>query len=72
MRRMDFLSGASMREHESTAHARESMRALKEYYDLKEPVLSDFYQPSEDQKDRELIFVALGMSAVLFLSWKLW
>ena len=28
-----------------------------------EPVISDFYTPSDDQKDREIAFVLLGMTA---------
>ena len=36
-----------------------------------EPTLADFYEPSEDQKDREIAFVILGMGAVGFVTYKL-
>ena len=35
-----------------------------------EPKLSDFYMPSEDQKNREIVFVILGMSGVAVLAYK--
>ena len=28
------------------------------------PVLSDFYTPSDDQRERELVFIALGMAGI--------
>ena len=34
-----------------------------------EPVLADFYTPSDDQKNRELVFVALGMTVVGASAW---
>lgn len=74
-KRMDFLIEQMRKEQHSTEEFRESHEAMREYYELKnekEPVLSDFYVPSEDQKDRELLFVTIGMSLVLFLGWKLW
>ena len=36
------------------------------------PQLSDFYTPSNDQKERELIFVALGMAAVGFAAYEIY
>jgi len=36
------------------------------------PQLSDFYTPSDDQKERELIFVALGMAAIGFASYEIY
>ena len=36
------------------------------------PQLSDFYTPSNDQKDRELIFIALGMAAIGFASYEIY
>ena len=72
-KRMDFLSEQSRKEQHSVEQSRDSYEAMKEYYNLtEEPTLSDFYTPSEDQKDREILFVTIGMSLVLFLSWKLW
>lgn len=36
-----------------------------------EPTLSDFYVPSDDQKDREITFVILGMGATALVAYKL-
>ncbi|MCG7951627.1 MAG: hypothetical protein N0E56_10455 [Candidatus Thiodiazotropha endolucinida] len=36
-----------------------------------EPQLSDFYQPSDDQKEREIAFIILGMAATGFVAYKL-
>jgi hypothetical protein len=36
-----------------------------------EPQLSDFYTPSNDQKDREIVFVVLGMAATGLVAYKL-
>ena len=36
-----------------------------------EPELEDFYVSSEDQKAREILFVALGMGVVGYLSYEL-
>ena len=36
-----------------------------------EPQLSDFYTPSDDQKDREIAFVVLGMAATGLVAYKL-
>ena len=47
--------------------------AMREYHDVfgrelfplpQEPVLSDFYTPSNEQHDRELVFVALSMIGI--------
>jgi hypothetical protein len=39
--------------------------------DLREPVLSDFYTPSDDHKTRELVFITLGSLAVGAIAWRL-
>ena len=36
------------------------------------PQLSDYYTPSNDQKERELIFIALGMAAIGFASYEIY
>ena len=36
-----------------------------------EPLLSDIFDPSDDQKDREIAFVILGMAAVGLAAYKL-
>ena len=35
------------------------------------PSLSDFYTPSEDQKNREIAFIVGGMVVTGFVAWKL-
>ena len=35
------------------------------------PELSDFYTPSEDQKNRELVFIVGGMALTGFIAYKL-
>ena len=37
----------------------------------KQPVISDFYVPSESQKDREIAFIILGMSILGVVVYKL-
>ena len=36
-----------------------------------EPQLSDFYTPSNDQKDREIVFVVLGMAATGLVAYRI-
>ena len=36
-----------------------------------EPTLADFYVPSDDQKDREITFIILGMAATGLVAYKL-
>ena len=36
-----------------------------------EPTLSDFYMPSDDQKDRKIAFVIAGMAVVRLVTYKL-
>ena len=36
-----------------------------------EPQLSDFYIPTDDQKDREIAFVILGMGVTMLVAYKL-
>ena len=36
----------------------------------KEPELSDFYTPSQDQMNHELVFITLGFGATSFITYK--
>ena len=36
-----------------------------------EPQLSDFYEPSDDQKDREITFVVLGVAATGLVAYEI-
>jgi len=82
--RLDWLNQQLQRENHSLSTFQDVNSALAEYAqvfgqdrataasaDLREPVLSDFYAPSDDHKTRELIFVALGGLAAGAVVWKL-
>ena len=80
--RLDFLNERLKKEHHAEQTFNSVDQAMKEYYyvtggDTKlsplppEPVLSDFYTPSEDQKNREIVFIILGMGLTGFIAWKL-
>ena len=54
-------------------------RAAQQYYLLtseklppieKEPELSDFYHPSEGQKNAEIAFIIIAMGGVTYIIWK--
>ena len=78
--RLDFINEQLQKEHHAVQTFDDVDQAMKEYYyitgkDLQalppKPTLSDFYTPSEDQKDREIAFIVLGMTATGFIAWKL-
>ena len=55
-------------------------QAMKQYYYITckqldplppEPKLRDYYAPSADQQNRELLFIVAGMAATGFLAYKL-
>lgn len=78
--RLDFINEQLQKEHHAVQTFDDVDQAMKEYYyitgkDLQalppRPVLSDFYTPSEEQKDREIAFIVLGMTATGFIAWKL-
>ena len=55
-------------------------QAMKQYYYITgkqldphppKPKLSDYYAPSSDQQNRELLFIVAGMAATGFLAYKL-
>ena len=82
IQRLDFLNERLKKEHHAEQTFDSVDQAMKEYYyvtggDTKlsplppEPVLSDFYTPSEDQKNREILFVIGGMALTGFIAWKL-
>jgi len=39
---------------------------------VKEPNLSDYYHPSDDQNKYEYLFIVLGMGVCFYASYKLW
>ena len=79
--RLDFINEQLKKEHHAFQTFEDVDQAMKHYYyitgkqlpnDLPpKPTLSDFYTPSEDQKNREFAFIILGMTATGFIAWKL-
>ena len=71
--RIDFINKKLMQEKKSEDKFTELGYAMREYYEVfgkhlkslpPEPQLSDFYTPSDDQHDRELVFIAIAMIGV--------
>lgn len=78
--RLDFINEQLKKEHHAVQTFDDADTAMKQYYyitgkqlpDLSpKPTLSDFYAPSEDQKNREIAFVVGGMALTGFVAWKL-
>ena len=69
MKRLDFINERLREKSESRAYINNVDEAMLENYQVfakqikslvPEPQLSDFYHPSEAQKNGELLFVAVG------------
>ena len=78
--RLDFINEQLQKEHHAVQKFDDVDQAMKQYYyitgkDLHvlppRPTLSDFYTPSEDQKNREIAFVVGGMVLTGFVAWNL-
>ncbi|CAC5416333.1 unnamed protein product [Mytilus coruscus] len=78
--RLDFLNEQLQKEHHAEHTFEDVDQAMKQYYYITskqltplspKPKLSDFYTPSEDQKNREIAFVVGGMVLTGFIVWKL-
>ena len=78
--RLDFINEQMKKEHHAEQTYDDVDQAMKEYYYAtkkqldplpSKPLLSDFYTPSEDQKNREIAFVVVGMALTGFVAWKL-
>ena len=78
--RLDFINEQLKKEQHSMIEFNNADQAMKEYFyitgkklpDLPpKPILSDFYIPSEDQKNREILFIVGGMVLTGFIAWKL-
>lgn len=73
--RIDFINKTLREQRHAEKTFNTLDEAMREYYEitkqkippLKEPKLSDFYTPSEKQKNGELLFIvgALGLTSVL-------
>ena len=73
--RIDFINKKLMLEKKSEEKFSDLSIAMRRYHDVfgkkatlrelpREPRLSDFYTPSDNQHERELAFVAIGMIGV--------
>ena len=68
--RIDFINNQLRSERKAETKFTELNEAMREYYEVfghklpplpQEPVLSDFYTPTDEQHYRELGFIALSM-----------
>ena len=74
LQRLDFINEQLQKEHHAVQTFDDVDQAMKQYYYVTlppKPTLSDFYTPSEDQKNREIAFVVGGMTLTGFIVWKL-
>lgn len=72
--RIDFLNNEIRKKNMASARINDLDGAMREYYQLfghedvgvlrPKPELSDYYVPSDDQKDRELTFLAGGLICI--------
>ena len=69
MKRLDFIDKSLREQNKARAYINDTNKAMLEYYRVfgkklkplpTEPQLSDFYHPSEEQKNGELLFVMVG------------
>ena len=76
----DFINEQMQKEHHAEQTFDDVDQAMKQYYYITgkqldplppEPKLSDYYAPSSDQQNRELLFIVAGMAATGFLAYKL-
>ena len=80
MQRLDFINEQMQKEHHAEQTFDDVDQAMKQYYYITgkqldplppEPKFSDYYAPSSDQQNRELLFIVAGMAATGFLAYKL-
>ena len=79
--RLDWANEDLRRQGHAAKTFREADAAFREYARVTgknlnplepKPQMSDFYTPSSAQKDREIAFVALGMTAVGLVAYKIY
>ena len=70
---IDFINKQLRLEHQVETKFTELNDAMREYHEVfghelpplpQEPVLSDYYTPSDEQHDRELVLIALSMIGI--------
>ena len=78
--RLDRINEELRRQNHAVRTFRDVDAAIREYAHVTgknigtmdpEPQLSDFYTPSNDQKDREIAFVVLGVAATSLVAYKI-
>ena len=79
MKRLHFINKRLRGTNKARAYTNNVDEAMAEYYRAfakqteplpPEPQLSDFYHPSEPQKDGELLFVGVGTSIATYALYK--
>ena len=79
MKRLDFINKRLREKNEARAYINNVDEAMLEYYRVfakqikplpHEPKLSDFYLPSEAEKNGELLFVAVGTGTATYAPYK--
>ena len=79
MERLDFINRRLREKNEATAYINNSDEAMLEYYRIftkrikplpPEPQLSDFYHPSDNKKNGELLFVVVGTDIATYALYK--
>jgi hypothetical protein len=78
--RLDWINEDLRRQGHAVQTFKDVDEAMHEYAEVTgkslnplglEPQLSDYYTPSDDQKDHEIAFVVLGMAATGLVAYKL-
>ena len=79
MKRLDFINKRLREKNEARTYINNVDEAMLEYYQVfakqikplpPEPELSDFYHPSENQKNGELLFVVVGTGIATYALYK--
>ena len=79
MKRLDLINKRLRERNEARAYIKNVDEAMLGYYRVfakkikplpPEPELSDFYHPSEAQKNGELLFVAVGTDIAIYALYK--
>ena len=80
MKRLDFIKKRLHEKNEARAYINNANEAMLEYYRVfaekkikplpSEPQLSDFYHPSESQKNGKLLFAAVATGIATYALYK--
>ena len=79
MQRLDFINEEMQLEHHAVQTFDDVDQAMKQYYYITcksldplppEQKLNDFYTPSSNQQDKEIVFIVFGMATIGFVVWK--